>query len=189
MADLEQAEHGTTGRVREWLARAARAPRDPAWIADGVASDRWAPVSPVTGRLDAFVWQAPPDLLSGPGAPIDEVVADLDDKPAAIAPPAPNEEAPAPVIAPIAAAAAEAPSAEPTEPPIQPAASPAREPVEAGGAARPGNGAAPEASKPLEQSRDEDSGPAPVVFPVAHPPDDPGMEAEAEKPARRRLLG
>ncbi|HZB37398.1 MAG TPA: heme biosynthesis HemY N-terminal domain-containing protein [Beijerinckiaceae bacterium] len=189
MADLEQAEHGTTGRVREWLARAARAPRDPAWIADGVASDRWAPVSPVTGRLDAFVWQAPPDLLSGPGAPIDDVVADLDDKPAAIAPPAPNEEAPAPVIAPIAAAAAEAPSAEPTEPPIQPAASPAREPVEAGGAARPGNGAAPEASKPLEQSRDEDSGPAPVVFPVAHPPDDPGMEAEAEKPARRRLLG
>ena len=56
-----------TGRVREWLARAARAPRDPAWIADGVVSDRWAPVSPVTGRLDAFVWQAPPDLLSGPG--------------------------------------------------------------------------------------------------------------------------
>ena len=32
----------------------SRAPRDPAWIADGVISDRWAPVSPITGRLDAF---------------------------------------------------------------------------------------------------------------------------------------
>ena len=66
MSDLEQAEHGATGRGREWLARAARAPRDPAWIADGVVSDRWAPISPVTGRLDAFVWQAPPDVLVAP---------------------------------------------------------------------------------------------------------------------------
>ena len=36
MADIEQAEHGVTGQVREWLARAARSPRDPVWIADGV---------------------------------------------------------------------------------------------------------------------------------------------------------
>ena len=43
MSDLEQAEHGATGRGREWLARATRAPRDPAWIADGVV---WATVSP-----------------------------------------------------------------------------------------------------------------------------------------------
>ena len=86
---IEQAEHGVTGQVREWLARASRAPRDPAWIADGVVSDRWAPVSPVTGRLDAFVWEAPPDVLAGPGAPIDDVVADLDDKPR-IAIPAPT---------------------------------------------------------------------------------------------------
>ena len=67
MADIEQAEHGATGQGREWLARAARAPRDPVWIADGVVSDRWAPVSPVTGRLDAFVWEAPPDVLAAPG--------------------------------------------------------------------------------------------------------------------------
>ena len=46
MSDLEQAEHGATGKGREWLARATRAPRDPAWIADGVVSDRWAPISP-----------------------------------------------------------------------------------------------------------------------------------------------
>jgi len=80
MSDLEQAEHGSTGRGREWLARATRAPRDPAWIADGVVSDQWAPISPVTGRLDAFVWQAPPDVLVAPElAMSDDVTADLDD--------------------------------------------------------------------------------------------------------------
>src|ERR687894_628186 len=41
MADLEQAEHGAAGRVREWLARAAHAGRDGGWIADGLVSDRW----------------------------------------------------------------------------------------------------------------------------------------------------
>lgn len=67
MARIEAAEHGAdSGRSREWLARAARAPRDPAWVADGVVSERWAPVSPVTGRLDAFVWKTPPEILAGP---------------------------------------------------------------------------------------------------------------------------
>lgn len=69
MARIEEAEHGTgSGKAREWLARAAHAPRDPVWIADGVASETWGPVSPVSGRLDAFVWQAPPNLLAGPAA-------------------------------------------------------------------------------------------------------------------------
>ena len=86
MSDLEQAEHGATGKGREWLARAARAPRDPAWIADGVVSDRWAPISPVTGRLDAFEWQAPPDVLVAPELDDDDdVTADLDERPKAIA--------------------------------------------------------------------------------------------------------
>ncbi|MBV9075870.1 MAG: heme biosynthesis protein HemY, partial [Methylobacteriaceae bacterium] len=35
MADLEEAE-GNPGRVREWLSRATRAPRDKAWVADGL---------------------------------------------------------------------------------------------------------------------------------------------------------
>ena len=59
MARIEGEQHGHTGRVREWLARAVNAPRDPAWTADGVVSDRWAPVSPVTGALDAFRWRVP----------------------------------------------------------------------------------------------------------------------------------
>lgn len=59
MARIEAEQHGDRGRVREWLARAINAPRDPAWTADGVASERWAPTSPVTGALDAFQWRVP----------------------------------------------------------------------------------------------------------------------------------
>ncbi len=69
MADLEETENGPSGRVREWLARAARAPRDPLWIADGLVSDKWSPASPVTGRLDAFIWEAPAELLAAPEPP------------------------------------------------------------------------------------------------------------------------
>lgn len=61
MAEIEDAENGPSGPVREWLARGSRAPRDPVWIADGVVSRSWAPISPVTGRLDAFEWKSPPD--------------------------------------------------------------------------------------------------------------------------------
>ena len=58
MARIEAGE-GNKGREREWLARAVRGPRDRAWIADGYISDRWLPVSPVTGEVDAFEWKAP----------------------------------------------------------------------------------------------------------------------------------
>ncbi len=76
MARIEEAEHGKdTGRAREWLSRAARAPRDPAWIADGMTSERWVPVSPVSGRVDAFVWKTPPELLSGPDDGDEDYVA------------------------------------------------------------------------------------------------------------------
>ena len=63
MARIEGEEHGDKGRVREWLARAVHAPRDAAWTTDGVVSDRWAPVSPVTGALDAFQWRVPVEAL------------------------------------------------------------------------------------------------------------------------------
>ncbi len=59
MAELEQRQHGDEGRAREWMIRALRARRDPAWTADGFVSERWLPVSPVTGRLDAFEWKDP----------------------------------------------------------------------------------------------------------------------------------
>ncbi len=63
MARIESGELGDKGREREWLARAVRAPRDRAWIADGYISDRWLPVSPVTGAVDAFEWKAPVDAI------------------------------------------------------------------------------------------------------------------------------
>lgn len=77
MAAIAEAE-GDVGRSREWLARAMRAAPDPAWTADGVISDTWLPVSPASGRLDAFEWKLPlaeigverptiePDLVTPP---------------------------------------------------------------------------------------------------------------------------
>ena len=88
MADIEEAE-GNHGAVREWLGRAARAPRDKAWVADGVISDRWAPVSP-SGTLDGFVWRTPDERIAAPAE-------------SAVTPPAPPPTAaiaaPAPAIA------------------------------------------------------------------------------------------
>lgn len=66
MARIEGGATGDQGRVREWLARAVRAPRDPAWMADGYVSDQWSPISPITGELDAFEWKAPVELLASP---------------------------------------------------------------------------------------------------------------------------
>ncbi len=63
MAQIEDGEFGDKGKVREWLARALRARRDPVWVADGVVAHEWAAVSPVTGALDAFEWKAPLDAL------------------------------------------------------------------------------------------------------------------------------
>lgn len=65
LADIEEALTGDEGRIRQWLARAVRAPRDPAWVADGVVSERWAPVSPVTGKLDMFEWRPPVEKTAG----------------------------------------------------------------------------------------------------------------------------
>lgn len=59
LADIEEADTGDQGRIRHWLSKAVRAPRDPAWVADGYVSDRWLPISPVTRRLDAFEWRVP----------------------------------------------------------------------------------------------------------------------------------
>lgn len=65
MAEIEEGEHGDRGRVREWLARAIRAPRDPAWTADGIVSENWLPVSPASGELGAFRWKVPVERLGG----------------------------------------------------------------------------------------------------------------------------
>ena len=79
MAELERAERNDEGRAREWIARAVNAAPDPAWTADGHVSDRWLPVSPVSGRLDAFEWRVP---LAG----IVSATAAIEPEPSAAAP-------------------------------------------------------------------------------------------------------
>ena len=69
MAEIEEGQSGDQGKAREWLARAVRAPRDPAWTADGLTSDEWEPTSPVTGRLDAFEWKVPVTATGRPAEP------------------------------------------------------------------------------------------------------------------------
>jgi HemY protein len=130
MADIEE-EAGAEGAVREWLARAARAPRDRAWVADGVISDRWAPVSP-SGALDAFVWRAPEERLSAPEPPPRPAPAPA---PAALVAPAPAEaaEPPAPPPAPEIAAAAEIPPAPEAPPAAEIPATPKPEPPRGAG--------------------------------------------------------
>jgi HemY protein len=68
MAEIEEGQSGDQGKAREWLARAVRAPRDPAWTADGLVSDEWEPISPVTGKLDAFEWKVPMTVTARPSS-------------------------------------------------------------------------------------------------------------------------
>lgn len=63
-AEIEEGQSGDQGKAREWMNRAVRAPRDPVWTADGITADEWEPVSPVTGRLDAFEWRVPTSTVA-----------------------------------------------------------------------------------------------------------------------------
>jgi HemY protein len=77
MAEIEEAENGDQGRARTWLRRAVVAKRDPVWTADGRVFEAWAPISPVSGRVDAFEWRVvaeapralPPDSAMAAVAP------------------------------------------------------------------------------------------------------------------------
>ncbi|QQR39168.1 heme biosynthesis protein HemY [Devosia rhizoryzae] len=95
MAEIEEGQSGDQGKAREWLARAMRAPRDPAWTADGIISDEWEPLSPVTGRLDAFEWKVPVASNTRPAAlpPAAPEQAALPAQSEAILPLAPAENA------------------------------------------------------------------------------------------------
>lgn len=201
MAELEEAEHGAAGRVREWLARATRAPRDAAWVADGLVSDQWLPVSPISGRLDAFVWTVPPATLRSQGPALDDdVLADLDDSAPLLegrAEPVPEPEPPKPAQpeskavvmppAPVAPAPPPTSEARPETPPAPAPEKPAAKAPEAKLA--PVEPAAP----PSQPAPPRDHRPLPVIFPVAHAPDDPGPEeavaADQDKKAKFRIFG
>lgn len=172
MAELEEIEHGDEGRAREWMARALRASPDPAWTADGYVSDRWLPLSPVTGRLDAFEWRVPLELgetarLEAETARVIEALKEpegaVDEPPVIEAKPEPQREA-------------RAPREGPAEPPREAAAKPVAPEVPAALAAAAG--AAGAASPAAASSRSE---PAEPIIPYIHVPDDPGTDAELDQ--------
>ncbi|MGI9478489.1 MAG: heme biosynthesis protein HemY [Hyphomicrobiaceae bacterium] len=112
MARIE-GETGNAGGVREWLARAVNAPRDPAWTADGIVADDWAAVSPVTGALDAFQWRVPVEAVE----PRDkELLAQKIEELVQVGAPREAAIAAAPVVAASEPAAASAPASTPSEP-------------------------------------------------------------------------
>jgi HemY protein len=166
MAEIERTEHGDSGRARAWTLRAVRALHDPVWTADGYVSDKWRPVSPVSGRLDAFQWQTPLAALPS-------------DKRTSVEP-SPFEEAmltPRRVefsrdveVAPVAAAQDNVPAHSPH------AAEPAP-------AAPPPTASAPVTAPSLFRARADlgkTSAPGiPPVIPIVRAPDDPGIDDEA----------
>lgn len=182
MADLERAEHGDGGRARAWTLRAVRARHDPAWTADGYVSDRWRPVSPVTGRLDAFQWQTPvASLPSDKGTTIESSA--FEEAMLAAPPPkrvtavseAPTEPAviaPDPTPAAVPAAQDNAPPAIKEEPVLTP-----DEPVEP---APETAESSPVAATPVFRTRADLGKPsqAPIqpVIPIVRAPDDPGID-------------
>jgi HemY protein len=169
MAEIEEAENGMSGTAREMLARAAHAPRDPAWIAGGVISAQWAPVEPETGRIGAFTWGHPPEL---PGTIADRTtIATL--------------------------AVASHPKVEATAKPVEIAKLAPPQAANVGDAPHPeedipktDRGQSPPVPARAEQD------PAPpmraaetVAFPLSRAPDDPGADEPAGKGLWRRLTG
>ncbi len=153
MADLEQAEFADEGRSREWTARAVYAARDPAWTADGFVSEQWMPMSPVSGRIDAFEWKAPvAAIASAPAA--DEVVAEPEP-----ARPVIEAKSAAPIPVPPPSGSAPAAAVTPAPGPATPAAMPSIAGRRAAGARE-----VPE-----------------TVVPIAHVPDDPGPDPDQER--------
>jgi HemY protein len=211
MAALELQEVDE-GRGREWMARTLNARRDPAWTADGHVSDHWLPVSPVTGRLDAFEWRDPLAGVDHTGATIDAEQRALLDAPRAVPPPL---AAPLPAadraVEPAAAKpepsfplATEAAGSDKSDGGAQASAKPAVAAPTAGKSdgplptsGRPDVGAAGDHAEPSavredsarqESARDataSDEPRPPPVIALAHVPDDPGPEAEPppEEPA------
>jgi HemY protein len=141
MAELEHLEHGDSGGVKEWLGRASHAPRDPCWVGDGIVTEKWTAVSPLSGKLDGLSWAQPVELspdrrtsrvLDGAlrSLPFGKTPAELENR----------ADRPAPGLKKTLSAAAFLASQTP-------------------------DAEAPIASPPRSSD---------VIFPLAHPPDDPG---------------
>jgi HemY protein len=177
MAALEL-QAGDEGRGREWMARSFNARRDPAWTADGFVSDHWLPISPVTGKLDAFEWKDPLAGEEHAGAVIDA------ERHVMLEPPTAKVASAAAATAALAAAAsaagaATAASVAPAAPAVavETAPSPVLPPFTASDARErlDAAGPAPEESRePAQVHADEAAPSPPPIIPLVHAPDDPG---------------
>jgi HemY protein len=206
MAEIERTEHGDSGRARAWTLRAVRARHDPVWTADGYVSDRWRPVSPVTGRIDAFRWQTPLASLPSdkgstieaspfeqamlaapaPGQPPAAAISGLVEPPhesaVVIAPePAAQDNSPPPVKTVEPPAPALAPSPTPA-PIVVPVVTAAAAPTPAVPPTPPSPPAEPAPAPPLFRARADlaraGTSPVPAVIPIVRAPDDPGIDDE-----------
>ena len=193
MAELEMAQ-GDEGRGREWMARALNARRDPAWTADAFVSDHWLPISPVSGRLDAFEWKDP--LAGEDHGAVIEHRAEAPAAPAATPAVVIAKEADAKPSAAAQSAAGEGPpSAEAPQSAPLPASQEGEEKEKAPRAAEEAAHADPFSAGGRSERRamaaataDESRAPrgrampavAPAVIPLVHAPDDPGPNGEAE---------
>ncbi|OLP59559.1 heme biosynthesis protein HemY [Xaviernesmea oryzae] len=66
LADIEQVDTSDDGRIRHWMSQALKSLPDPVWTADGLTSEDWLPVHPVTGALGVFEWKRPVRSFAGP---------------------------------------------------------------------------------------------------------------------------
>lgn len=178
MAEIERTEHGDSGRAREWTLRAVRALPDPVWTADGYVSDHWRPVSPLTGRLDAFQWQMP--LAALPTDSHAALVVEADEaEPTTVVTPAALPAAAAPNNAP-----AQTPDATPaplTKSTIETASTAAMEPPATVTATNPNGAPAPgPLFRPRQLPEKTNVAPIPAVIPLTRAPDDPGVDEDLE---------
>ncbi|QHP66923.1 hypothetical protein EI171_05470 [Bradyrhizobium sp. LCT2] len=183
MAEIERTEHGDGGRARAWTLRAVRARHDPAWTADGYVSDRWRPVSPVTGRLDAFQWQTP--VASLPSDKGDLIESSAFEEAMLAAPPPKRVTAPANDTLMEPAPAASVPAEQDNSPPAakeEPKAEPAMTSAEPVTPAPEPAESSPAAATPVFRTRADLGKPAPApipaVIPIVRAPDDPGIDDE-----------
>jgi HemY protein len=168
MAEIEHGERGDSNRARAWTLRAVRALHDPVWTADGYVSDRWRPVSPVTGRLDAFQWQAPLAALpSNKAVVVDDAFEDSLISPPQSSGSAAADEAVTVTVEPDVAEAQ--PVSAPTS--LEPSSTVASEPATA-------ETVIPLPPPMFHRRQSVASGGPPPVIPIVRAPDDPGIDEE-----------
>ncbi len=88
LAELAQKEHGDTAGARDWLEKAASAPRDAHWACERCRTSvpGWRGICPSCGAFDTMEWQRPPEptgalvpLRSDSTAPLAVTVVDAKD--------------------------------------------------------------------------------------------------------------